>query len=59
MVAVANGSNLYVGVRGLGGRVYAYRLSGGTELFWHYCNGDVQAITRLPEDSRVTIVRAE
>ncbi len=46
MAAVINGSNLYVGVRGLGGRVYAYRLSDGTELFWHFCNGDVQAITR-------------
>jgi Domain of unknown function (DUF5122) beta-propeller len=46
MAAVTNGTNVYVGVRGLGGRVYAYRLSDGTELFWHYCNGDVQAITR-------------
>ena len=46
MAAVSNGSNVYVGVRGLGGRVYAYRLSDGQELFWHYCNGDVQAITR-------------
>jgi hypothetical protein len=44
--AVANGSNVYVGVNGLGGRVYAYRLSDGAQLFWHYCNGDVQALTR-------------
>jgi hypothetical protein len=46
MAAATYGSNVYVGVRGLGGRVYAYRMSDGTELFWHYCNGDVQAITR-------------
>ncbi len=46
MAAVTNGTNVYVGVRGLGGRVYAYRLSDGMELFWHHDNGDVQAITR-------------
>ena len=45
MAAVTDASNVYVGVRGVGGRVYAYRLSNGTELFWHFCNGDVQAIT--------------
>jgi hypothetical protein len=46
MAAVIVGSNVYVGVRGLGGRVYAYRLSDGAELFWHFCDGDVQALTR-------------
>jgi len=46
MAAVIMGSNVYVGVRGFGGRVYAYRLSDGQELFWHHDNGDVQAITR-------------
>jgi hypothetical protein len=46
MAAVVSGSNLYVGVRGVGGRVFAYRLSNGMQLFWHFCNGDVQAITR-------------
>ena len=46
MAAVIQGSNVYVGVRGYGGRVYAYRLSDGEELFWHFCNGDVQALTR-------------
>jgi hypothetical protein len=46
MTAVTNGSNVYVGVRGFGGRVYAYRLSDGAQLFWHFCNGDVQALTR-------------
>jgi hypothetical protein len=46
MAAVVSGSNVYVGVRGVGGRVYAYRLSDGMQLFWHFCNGDVQAITR-------------
>ena len=46
MAAVISGSNLYVGVRGIGGRVYAYRLSDGMQLFWHFCNGDVQALTR-------------
>jgi len=46
MAAVANGTNVYVGVRGFGGRVYAYRLTDGAELFWHHDNGDVQALTR-------------
>lgn len=46
MAAVTNGTNVYVAVRGYGGRVYAYRLSDGAELFWHHDNGDVQAITR-------------
>lgn len=53
MAAVTDGSNVYVGVRGVGGRVYAYRLSNGTELFWHFCNGDVQAITRYRADITV------
>ena len=46
MAAVASASTVYVGLKGLGGRVYAYRLSDGMELFWHFCDGDVQAITR-------------
>ena len=46
MAVVTRGPNVYVGVRGVGGRVYAYRLSDGTELFWHFCNGDVQALAR-------------
>lgn len=53
MAAVTDASNVYVGVRGVGGRVYAYRLSNGTELFWHFCNGDVQAITRYRRDITV------